>query len=97
MAAEEDTPFKPYRVLARKYRPKTFSQLVGQDAMQSDRLPHAFILTGVRGVGKTSTARIIARALNCVGPDGNSGPASEPCGICPHCKAITNDRHVDVV
>ena len=105
MAAEEDTPFKPYRVLARKYRPKTFSQLVGQDAMvrtvtnaiQSDRLPHAFILTGVRGVGKTSTARIIARALNCVGPDGNSGPTSDPCGICPHCKAITNDRHVDVV
>ena len=105
LAAEEDTPFKPYRVLARKYRPKTFSQLVGQDAMvrtvtnaiQSDRLPHAFILTGVRGVGKTSTARIIARALNCVGPDGNSGPTSDPCGICPHCKAITNDRHVDVV
>ena len=105
MAAEKDTPFKPYRVLARKYRPKTFSQLVGQDAMvrtvtnaiQSDRLPHAFILTGVRGVGKTSTARIIARALNCVGPDGNGGPTSEPCGVCPHCKAITNDRHVDVV
>ena len=73
---------QPYRVLARKYRPSTFAELIGQDAMvrtltnaiAADRLPHAFILTGVRGVGKTSTARIIARALNCVGPDGEGGP-----------------------
>ena len=105
MSAEKITPSPPYRVLARKYRPKTFSELVGQEAMvrtitnaiHADRLPHAFILTGVRGVGKTSTARIIARALNCIGLDGNSGPTSKSCGECPHCKAITEDRHVDVV
>ncbi len=105
MSAEENTPVQPYRVLARKYRPRTFSELIGQESMvrtltnaiHADRLPHAFILTGVRGVGKTSTARIIARALNCVGVDGNSGPTSKSCGVCPHCKAITEDRHVDVV
>ncbi len=94
-----------YLVLARKYRPKTFAELIGQDAMvrtltnaiAADRLPHAFILTGVRGIGKTSTARIIARALNCVGPDGTGGPTSEPCGVCEHCVAIGEDRHVDVL
>ena len=77
---------QPYRVLARKYRPRTFAELIGQDAMvrtltnaiTADRLPHAFILTGVRGVGKTSTARIIARALNCVGEDGAGGPTTAP-------------------
>ncbi len=67
------------------------------NAIHADRLPHAFILTGVRGVGKTSTARIIARALNCVGEDGNGGPTPESCGVCAHCLAITEDRHVDVI
>jgi len=96
---------QPYRVLARKYRPRTFAELIGQDAMvrtltnaiTADRLPHAFILTGVRGVGKTSTARIIARALNCVGADGTGGPTTAPCGVCEHCTAIAQDRHVDVI
>ncbi|MEE8444321.1 MAG: DNA polymerase III subunit gamma/tau, partial [Alphaproteobacteria bacterium] len=96
---------QPYRVLARKYRPATFAELIGQEAMvrtltnaiAADRLPHAFILTGVRGVGKTSTARIMARALNCVGPDGTGGPTASPCGVCEHCQAIAADRHVDVI
>ena len=96
---------QPYRVLARKYRPRNFAELIGQDAMvrtltnaiTADRLPHAFILTGVRGVGKTSTARIIARALNCIGEDGTGGPTTAPCGICEHCLAIAQDRHVDVI
>ncbi|MBM3488631.1 MAG: DNA polymerase III subunit gamma/tau, partial [Alphaproteobacteria bacterium] len=101
----DPTGTTPYRVLARKYRPSTFAELIGQDAMvrtlrnafASGRLAHAFILTGVRGVGKTTTARIIARALNCIGPDGKSGPTIEPCGVCPHCIAIADDRHVDVL
>jgi len=105
VATDDTTSTQPYRVLARKYRPRTFAELIGQDAMVrtvtnailTDRLPHAFILTGVRGVGKTSTARIIARALNCIGKDGNSGPTPESCGVCVHCKAITEDRHVDVI
>ncbi len=94
-----------YRVLARKYRPSTFADLVGQEALvrtltnaiESGRLAHAFILTGVRGVGKTTTARIIARALNCVGPDGQGGPTPAPCGTCAQCTAIAQDRHVDVI
>ncbi len=94
----------PYRVLARKYRPSTFEQLIGQDALvrtlrnafAQDRVAHAYLLTGVRGVGKTTTARIIARALNCIGPDGTGGPTPEPCGTCPECKAILADRHPDV-
>src|SRR5690348_9832905 len=94
-----------YRVLARKYRPTTFAELIGQEAMvrtltnaiASGRIAHAFILTGVRGVGKTTTARIIARALNCVGPDGSGGPTIEPCGVCEPCRAIAEDRHVDVM
>ncbi len=94
-----------YRVLARKYRPSTFSELVGQDVMvrtltnaiEIDRLPHAFILIGVRGIGKTSTARIIARALNCVSTDGTGRATAEPCGVCSHCVAIAEDRHVDVI
>ncbi|MEX0694320.1 MAG: DNA polymerase III subunit gamma/tau [Rhodospirillales bacterium] len=94
-----------YQVLARKYRPSTFSGLIGQDAMvrtltnafASNRLHHAFVMTGVRGVGKTSTARIIARALNCIGPDGTGGPTTEPCGVCENCIAIAGDRHVDVL
>jgi DNA polymerase-3 subunit gamma/tau len=96
---------QPYRVLARKYRPTDFSSLIGQEALvrtltnaiQSGRLAHAFVLTGVRGVGKTTTARIIARALNCVGPDGQGGPTIDPCGVCEHCRAIAEDRHVDIL
>ena len=94
-----------YQVLARKYRPTDFSNLIGQDAMvrtlknafESGRLAHSFILTGVRGVGKTTTARIIARALNCVGPDGNGKATIEPCGECEFCQAIAEDRLVDVL
>jgi DNA polymerase III subunit gamma/tau len=96
---------QPYRVLARKYRPQRFSELIGQDAMirtlgnaiARDRLAHAFLMTGVRGVGKTSTARLIAKALNCIGPDGHGGPTIDPCGICEPCVAIAEGRHVDVV
>jgi len=95
----------PYRVLARKYRPATFAELVGQEAMvrtlsnafAQGRLAHAFMLTGVRGVGKTTTARIIAKALNCIGVDGKGGPTVTPCGVCEHCVAIANDRDVDVI
>jgi len=99
-----DSPL-PYRVLARKYRPQTFSELIGQEAMvqtlanaiRRERLAHAFVMTGVRGVGKTSTARLIARALNCVGPDGQGGPTIDPCGVCEPCRAIAEGRHIDVV
>jgi DNA polymerase-3 subunit gamma/tau len=95
----------PYRVLARKYRPQTFEQLIGQDAMvktlanaiERGRIAHAFLLTGVRGVGKTSTARLIAKALNCIGPDGQGQPTIHPCGVCEHCRAIAEGRHIDVV
>jgi DNA polymerase-3 subunit gamma/tau len=94
-----------YRVLARKYRPQTFSELIGQDAMvqtlgnaiKRDRLAHAFLMTGVRGVGKTSTARLIAKALNCIGPDGQGGPTIDPCGVCEPCRAIADGRHIDVI
>ncbi|MBO6559829.1 MAG: DNA polymerase III subunit gamma/tau [Nisaea sp.] len=94
-----------YRVLARKYRPQTLDDLKGQDALvrtlrnalASGRLAHAFVLTGVRGVGKTTTARIIAKGLNCIGPDGSGGPTVTPCGVCEPCRAITEDRHVDVM
>ncbi|MGI4955316.1 MAG: DNA polymerase III subunit gamma/tau [Janthinobacterium lividum] len=98
-------PAPVYRVLARKYRPTGFADLVGQEAMvrilrnafAQGRIAHAWMLTGVRGVGKTTTARIIARALNCIGPDGQGGPTVEPCGVCPNCVAILADRHPDVV
>lgn len=94
-----------YRVLARKYRPQTFAELIGQDAMvqtlgnaiKRDRLAHAFLMTGVRGVGKTSTARLIAKALNCIGPDGQGGPTIDPCGMCEPCVAIAEGRHIDVI
>lgn len=94
-----------YRVLARKYRPATFADLIGQDALvrtlknaiDTGRLAQAYILTGIRGVGKTTSARIIARALNCIGPDGKGGMTTEPCGVCEHCRAIAEGRHVDVV
>jgi len=96
---------QPYRVLARKYRPQTFSELIGQEpmvrtlgnAIERDRLAHAFLMTGVRGVGKTSTARLIAKALNCVGPDGTGGPTIDPCGQCEPCTAIAEGRHIDVI
>ena len=98
------TTTTPYRVLARKYRPTTFHDLIGQEAMVRTlrnafalgRVAHAFMLTGVRGVGKTTTARIIARALNCTGPDGQGGPTADPCGVCANCVAILADRHPDV-
>jgi DNA polymerase-3 subunit gamma/tau len=95
----------PYRVLARKHRPVDFSDMIGQETMVRTlrnafalgRVAHAFMLTGVRGVGKTTTARIIARALNCIGPDGTGGPTVDPCGVCDNCRAILADRHPDVV
>lgn len=94
-----------YRVLARKYRPQTFAELIGQDAMvqtlgnaiRRERLAHAFLMTGVRGVGKTSTARLIAKALNCIGPDGQGGPTIAPCGVCEPCVAIAEGRHIDII
>ncbi|GGB34929.1 DNA polymerase III subunit gamma/tau [Sphingomonas metalli] len=94
-----------YRVLARKYRPRTFSELIGQEpmvrtlgnAIERGRLAHAFLMTGVRGVGKTSTARLIAKALNCIGPDGQGGPTIDPCGRCEPCRAIAEGRHIDVI
>lgn len=100
-----DSPEKSYQVLARKYRPATFADLIGQEAMvrtlknafAADRIAHAFVMTGVRGVGKTTTARIIAKGLNCVGPDGTGGPTTEPCGVCEPCRAIAEGRHVDVM
>lgn len=94
-----------YRVLARKYRPTNFDDLIGQEvlvktlsnAIKSGRIAHAFLLTGIRGIGKTTTARIIARALNCIGEDGKGGATIKPCGVCPNCKMISEDRHVDVL
>ncbi len=94
-----------YVALARKYRPQTFEDLLGQDALvqtltnaiQNNRLHHAYILTGIRGVGKTTTARLIARAINCTGVDGKGGPTIHPCGECENCKAIAADRHIDVI
>ncbi|MBE7635432.1 DNA polymerase III subunit gamma/tau [Sneathiella sp. P13V-1] len=94
-----------YRVLARKYRPSNFDDLIGHEAMvrtlsnalEAGRLAHAFVLTGTRGIGKTTTARIIARGLNCIGADGNGGPTVHPCGVCENCVAIAEDRHQDVL
>src|SRR4051794_10174838 len=88
-----------YTVLARRYRPQQFSDLVGQEpvaqalvnALQSNRVAHAYLFTGARGVGKTSTARILAKALNCV-----KGPTATPCDECESCKAITAGQDVDV-
>ncbi|TDE36252.1 DNA polymerase III subunit gamma/tau [Antarcticimicrobium sediminis] len=100
-----ETPETAYQVLARKYRPETFADLVGQEAMvrtlknafAADRIAQAFIMTGIRGTGKTTTARIIAKGINCIGPDGTGGPTTEPCGVCEHCQAIMEGRHVDVM
>lgn len=93
------------QVLARKYRPQTFDDLIGQDvlvrtisnAIETNRLAHAYMLTGIRGIGKTTSARIIAKGLNCIGVDGNGGMTPNPCGKCRHCVDITNDAHIDVV
>ena len=94
-----------YRVLARVYRPQRLSDLIGQDAtvktirnaFDSNRIAHAFLMTGVRGVGKTTIARIIAKGLNCIGPDGNGAPTVEPCGQCDSCMSIADGRHMDVI
>ena len=102
MTAEEKTS---YQVLARKYRPETFSDLIGQEAMvrtlknafDADRIAQAFMMTGIRGVGKTTTARIIAKGMNCIGLEGKTGPTTSPCGQCEHCVAISEGRHVDVL
>jgi len=97
---------KSYEVLARKYRPGRLSELVGQEmlvqtltnAIKDERIPHAFMMTGIRGVGKTSTARIIARSLVCTGSDGRGNkPTTDPCGVCDNCRAIAESRHVDVI
>ena len=103
--AEENVKNNQYVVLARKYRPQNFEDLLGQDALvqtltnaiENNRLHHAYILTGIRGVGKTTTARIIARALNCIGEDKIGGPTIHPCGVCDNCKAIASGRHMDVM
>ena len=100
-----ETHSESYQVLARKYRPETFTDLVGQDAMvqtlknafAADRIAQAFIMTGIRGTGKTTTARIIAKGLNCTGPDGSGGATTDPCGVCDACSAIMQGRHVDVM
>ena len=94
-----------YRVLARKYRPETFAALIGQEALvrtlsnalEMKRLAHAFVLTGVRGIGKTSTARLLAKGLNCIGVNGSGKETLEPCGSCEPCTAIGAGRHVDVL
>ena len=101
----EENKDNQYVVLARKYRPQSFEDLLGQDALvqtltnaiKNNRLHHAYILTGIRGVGKTTTARIIAKALNCIGKDGHGGPTIKPCGICENCKAISEGRHIDIL
>ena len=103
--AETAQKQEEYRVLARKYRPQNFDELIGQDALvrtlknaiESGRIAHAFMLTGIRGTGKTTTARIIAKALNYTGADGNADPTTGDMSDCETCKAIAEDRHPDVM
>lgn len=99
------TERQAYQVLARKYRPQSFVDLIGQDvlvktvtnAITHNRIASGFLLTGIRGIGKTTTARIIARVLNCIGEDGKGDPTPSPCGVCEHCVSIREDRHPDVL
>ena len=105
LMAEEENKDNQYVVLARKYRPQNFEDLLGQDALvqtltnaiKNNRLHHGYIFTGLRVVCKTTTAGLIAKAVNCTGLDGKGGPTIHPCGVCENCKAIAAGRHIDVM